>query len=58
MALADRYEGQHAGICGCGAALSWSRDERGEWITTHESQEGAMFCKLTSSDSGIHAIAG
>jgi len=42
--VVDRYEGQCAGTCGCGHALIWVHDARGQWVTTHESLDSALSC--------------
>lgn len=44
MAIADRYEGQDAGTCGCGSALVWALDAHGQWRAEHVDQEQAMAC--------------
>lgn len=56
MVMADRYEGQHAGRCGCGAELIWVRDSEGSWVTTHSDTNENLYCSFASnSDSSVPA---
>jgi len=58
MTVADRWEGQAAGTCGCGAALIWSQQD-GEWQVTHLDATKALYCssQKTASDSDVSASA-
>jgi hypothetical protein len=44
MTVADRWEGETVGTCGCGSALVWERDAQGEWHAAHADEELAVAC--------------
>jgi ketosteroid isomerase-like protein len=39
MTVADRYEGEEAGACGCGSRLIWYREADGRWKVRHADAE-------------------
>lgn len=49
MTVADRWEGQPAGTCGCGSGLIWTR-EGDEWVVTHNDPSQAVYCSRTGVD--------
>ena len=54
MTVADRYEGEETGICGCGSRLVWSRDSDGAgWHVTHADPEQALVCSAEDSPSDV-----
>lgn len=50
MTVADRYEGESAGTCGCGSALVWTRDG-GEWHVAHADAAMAVACSALELDT-------
>jgi hypothetical protein len=52
MTLADRFEGQEVGVCGCGGALVWARDAEGAWIVTHADKLAALLCSSDATAIG------
>ena len=56
MAVADRWEGQPAGTCGCGAELIWARGRDG-WSVTHLDPQRALMCSTmtVASESDVDA---
>ena len=51
MTVADRYEGEAAGTCGCGSPLVWALTADGGWRVVHADAERAMECSAMSSST-------
>jgi hypothetical protein len=51
MTVADRYEGEVVGRCGCGSCLVWQRDESGEWHVEHADAERALTCSAVTANA-------
>jgi hypothetical protein len=52
MTLADRFEGQEVGVCGCGGVLVWARDAEGTWHVSHADALAALVCSADKTAVG------
>ncbi len=59
VTVADRYEGQDAGTCGCGSRLVWTRCAAGKWCVTHADPVKALACSsMYEAVSDVDETAG
>jgi hypothetical protein len=58
MTVADRYEGQEAGACGCGSLLVWTMGADGQWHVAHADPEAELACSaMTDTPSDVDEVA-